>query len=132
MSSCFTVFKVISLRVFVSNPQSTKGGCQCIRGLLEVIGIAYVVAAVLKMLGMETTEACRPPHIPRPYIHDTAPEETLHLYARQVLDKNVNLHLVDTPSSGTADGVLDNARAVLTLALVYAKYICYHQGRRWR
>ncbi len=102
-------------------PSEPKKGVNAYEEFLEVVGVAHVVAATMEMLQMEDMEA-DPLDVDPTSMVQLEKETVLHEYARQVVDKYVNLELLDSPSSASTDGILDYAKEVLSLALVYAEY----------
>ena len=101
-------------------PKKPKNDMNACEDFFQLVGIAHVAAAAIEMYVDSETS---PLQSLDPKTLDLQQKtETLHRFARDIVDRNVNLHLVDGSSCATSDGVLDYAREVLTLALLYAEF----------
>lgn len=95
---------------------------------LQLVGIAHAVAAAIEMYVDNDTSPLT--SLDPKTLGLQQKKVTLHRFARNIVDRKVNLHLVDASSCATSDGVLDYAREVLTLSICMCRVSCHQRGRR--
>ena len=100
-------------------PKKPKHDVNSCEDFLEVITIAHVIAATNELLQAQPNVI--PSQGPRSMTEHQR-REALQTIALKVIEKHVNLHLVEQPRTATTDGVLEYAREVLTLSLMYAEF----------
>ena len=95
-------------------PSKSKQDLNACEDFIEVVGIGHITAAAKELLEEKSMDPAK-----------MTPEQKnykIHEFARKIVSKYINLHLLEKESLGTSDSVFDYAREVLTFSVLYAEF----------
>ena len=95
-------------------PSKPKNDLNAYEDFMLVVGIGHIIAVARQLLQTESFDTTN--------LTVTEKNKRIHEFAEKMVGQHINHHLLDEESLGTADGVLDYTREVLTLSLLYAEY----------
>lgn len=102
---------LINRKNLPSKPKKDLNACE---DFMEVVGTGHIIAAAKELLEDESIDPS-----------SMTPEQKndkIHEFGRKIVNKYINLHLVGEDSLEMGDSVLDYAREVLTLSMLYAEF----------